>query len=180
MVSADRLHTEEEIPDGFEDPEKDHAPLGNAAAMRWWALSLNALLLGVWLGGWTLFAFVVAPVAFRTLPSSADAGKLVGPVLDFLHIYGIAAGIGMSGLAAFARQSWTRVLLPLVLAGICAASQFGVTGAIDEIRPAAFGAGSSAEAAARFSQLHELSRLLYGITGAGLVILTVIWARRDS
>jgi len=166
--------------DGFEDLENLRVPHGNATAMNWWALSLNSLLLGIWLGGWTLFAFVVAPIAFQTLPSSADAGKLVGPVLDFLHIYGVAAGIGMSCLAAFGQQTRLRVLLPLVLAGICAASQFGVTGAIDEIRPAAFGTAATAEAAARFSQLHELSRLLYGITGGGLIVLTVIWARRDA
>ena len=148
--------------------------------MSWLARSLNALVLGVWLGSWALFAFVVAPVAFRTLPSSADAGKLVGPVLDFLHLYGIAAGLGMSCLAALGRQPWIRVLLPLVLATICAISQFAVTGAIDEVRPTAFGAESTAEAAAQFSRLHELSRLLYGITGAGVVVLTVIWARREN
>ena len=148
--------------------------------MNWWALALNSLLLGVWLGGWTLFAFVVAPIAFRTLASSADAGRLVGPVLDFLHIYGMVAGVSMACLAAFGRQTRLRILLPLVLAGICAASQFGVTGAIDEILPAAFGAGATADAAARFSQLHELSRLLYSVTGGGLIVLTVIWARRDA
>ena len=85
----------------------------------------------------------------------------------------------MAFLAALGRQTRIRVVLPLLLACICATSQFAVTGAIDEVRPAAFGTDASAEAAARFSQLHELSRLLYGITGAGLVVLTVLWARRE-
>ena len=148
--------------------------------MNWWALALNSLLLGVWLGGWTLFAFVVAPIAFRTLASSADAGRLVGPVLDFLHIYGMVAGVSMACLAAFGRQTRLRILLPLVLAGICATSQFGVTGAIDEIRPAAFGAGARGGGAACFPHPPRLSGFRRGRPGGGVSFLTVIGARRDA
>lgn len=145
--------------------------------MSWWTRGLNALLLGTWLGAWVLFAFVVAPTAFRTLPSSSQAGKLVGPVLDTLHVYGVVAGVVMAALAAAGRQGWLRIALPLGLAAICAFSQFGVTGGIDAIRPEAFGPDATGEAAARFSQLHQFSRMLYAVTGAGLVVLTVLWAR---
>ena len=40
------------------------------------------LLLGTWIGSWLLFALVVAPTAFRVLPSTHVAGTLVAPVLD--------------------------------------------------------------------------------------------------
>lgn len=148
--------------------------------MSWWARALNALLLGTWLGGWVLFAFVVAPVAFKTLASASEAGRLIGPILDSLHLYGVGAGVAMAGLAALGRQNRLRVVLPLCLAAICAVSQFGITSAIDAIRPSAFGIDATAEAAARFSQLHELSRFVYGIIGAGLIVLTAAWARRES
>ena len=49
------------------------------------------LLLGGWLGAWCLFAFAVAPTAFRSLPAEA-AGSVVGPVIAVLHLYGGVAG----------------------------------------------------------------------------------------
>ena len=142
--------------------------------------SLHRLVLGTWLGSWILFGLVVAPTAFRVLPGSNVAGQLVGPILDTLHLSGIGAGLVLALLAAIGRQGWFRVALPLLLAAICAASQFGVTASIDSIRPEAFGPNANAEAAARFSQLHQLSRTLYGLTGLGLILLTLLPERRSS
>ena len=125
------------------------------------ALALRAtlwLVLGSWLGAWLLFAVGVAPTAFRVLPSSEIAGSLVGPLLRLLHLSGIAAGLGLACLTAVLGRSRMLIVLPLVLAGLCALSEFWITASIAVIRPEAFGVGATAEAAARFSSLHTASR----------------------
>ena len=142
--------------------------------------SLYRLILGTWLGAWILFAFVVAPTAFRVLPGSEVAGQLVGPILDTLHLSGIGAGVALAVLAGLGRQGSLRLGLPLLLAVICAVSQFGITAAIDAVRPEAFGPNANAEAAASFAQLHEWSRNLYGLTGVGLIVLILLPERRSS
>ena len=139
------------------------------------------LVLGGWLGAWALFAFGVAPTAFRVLPSSEVAGSLIAPLLRELHLYGIAAGLGLCALApALGRGSRVLVLLPIALAGLCAFSEFWVTASIGVVRPEAFGEGSMAEAAARFSTLHATSRAIYSVVGLGLIALTILHARADA
>jgi len=145
--------------------------------MNRWLRGLHHLLLGTWLGSWVLFAFVVAPTAFRVLPSATAAGQLVGPILDTLHVAGIVAGLALALVALGSRQGTLRIALPLVLAAICAASQFGVTAAIDQVRPVAFGPGATARGAERFSELHQLSQILYFATGVGLILLTLLSER---
>ena len=49
-------------------------------------------LLGIWIGGLLLFSVVVAPTAFSALPGPDLAGKIVGPVLRSLNLYGMVAG----------------------------------------------------------------------------------------
>jgi hypothetical protein len=138
------------------------------------------LLLGGWLGAWALFAFVVAPTAFQVLPSQSSAGALVGPVLAALHNYGIAAGLGLSALAMLLRRGPILWLLPLCLALLCAISEYGVTPAIAEVRPKSFGARQEPEAAARFSRLHQTSRLLYGCVGLGVLGLVGLHVFAES
>ena len=138
------------------------------------------LVLGIWTGGWFLFALVVAPTAFRVLPSSQAAGQLVGPVLATLHVYGLAAGLILAAVSlALGRSLWI-IGLALLLAAICGFSEFGVTSAIDAVRPAAFGPNAETAAAAEFARLHETSRTLFGLVGAGLVALTVLQTRADA
>ena len=47
------------------------------------ALRLFAMV--AWVGGLIFFAFVVAPVAFHSLPSTHEAGIVVGGTLRVLH-----------------------------------------------------------------------------------------------
>lgn len=138
------------------------------------------LVLGIWTGAWFLFALVVAPTAFRVLPSSQAAGQLVGPVLATLHVYGLVAGLILAALSLALRRGPWIIGLALVMAALCGFSEFGVTSAIDAVRPTAFGPNANAAAAAEFSRLHETSRALFGLVGLGLVILTVLQARADS
>ncbi len=51
------------------------------------------LVLAAWFGGIAVFSFLVAPAAFRVLPSQQLAGDLVGAVLSKLYITGTFAGV---------------------------------------------------------------------------------------
>jgi hypothetical protein len=137
-------------------------------------------LLGGWTGAWALFAFVVARVAFEVLPTTELAGRIVGPVLAALHLYGAAAGVALAVLAwALARRPIT-IALPLALAALCLVSHFGVTAAIESIRDLVFGPGGSADLAARFQLLHRLSMGIYTIVGLGAYALLWLHVRADA
>ena len=138
------------------------------------------LLLGGWVGAWLLFGLVVAPTAFRVLPSTRMAGTLVGPVLTALHLFGAVAGPLLAGIArALHRPAWT-VALPALMGLTCLASQLGISAAIEGIRDLAFGPGGSPEIAARFRTLHQLSMTLF--VAVGLAALALAWghARSDA
>ena len=136
--------------------------------------------LGGWIGALTMFAFGVAPLAFTVLPSTELAAELVGPLLMGLNLYGIAAGIGLAVLAAALERGRALVALPLALAAVCAVSEFWITVGIGEVRPEAFGAAANAAAATRFAQLHQISRVLYGLVALGALICAVLHARADG
>ena len=140
---------------------------GLLRALRW-------LLLGGWLGSWALFALVIAPTAFSVLPSGEAAGALVGPVLRTLHLYGLVAGLALFAIAFALRERPLLKLLPAAMALVCAVSEFGVSAAISEIRPSLFGPETPCDAAGQFSQLHLLSRVLFGAVLAGVAVLTVL------
>jgi len=137
-------------------------------------LAARWLTLGGWLGSWALFAFVIAPTAFRVLPSGEVAGALVAPVLRTLHLYGLFAGCVLFAIAFAFREGTLRIGLPALLALLCAITEFGVTGAITDIRPSTFGPGTPEGAAERFSQLHMVSRALFGVILGGVAWLSVL------
>ena len=145
-----------------------------------WLRSALWILLGWWLGGWALFAFVVAPFAFGRLPSTQVAGQLVGPVLGVLHLYGAAAGVAMAALAWGLARRGAALWLPLAMSALCLASHFGVTAEIARIRDLVFGPGGSPEIALRFQHLHRASMLIY--TAVGLAGYALVWihARADA
>ena len=142
--------------------------------------SLLWLLLGGWVGSWALFGLVVAPTAFRVLPSTAVAGTLVGPVLTVLHLYGAIAGCGLGLLAWLLGRGRLRVALPLVLMVACLYNQFGVSAEIAEIRDGVFGPEGSAALAARWNQLHRLSIGIFEAVSAATLWLLVLHSRSDS
>ncbi len=142
--------------------------------------SLLWLLLGGWVGSWSLFGLVIAPTAFRVLPSAEMAGTLVGPVLTSLHLYGAIAGAALALLAWAMGRGRLRVALPLLLAAACLYSQFGVSGEIAEIRDLAFGPEGSAEVAARWNLLHRISVGIFRVVSAGALWLVVLHAGSDA
>ena len=147
------------------------------------ATSLRAalwLLLGGWLGAWALFAFVIAPNAFRVLPSTQVAGQLVAPVLTALHLYGVAAGIALAALAWALTRTGVSLWLPLAMSALCFVSHFGVTAQIEAIRPLVFGPSGTPDLAARFQRLHGISMGIYTTVGAAGLALVAIHARADA
>src|SRR5665213_2201111 len=54
--------------------------------------ALRLLTLVVWVGGLIFFAFVLAPTVFRVLPSTHEAGTVVGATLRLLNQLGHACG----------------------------------------------------------------------------------------
>jgi hypothetical protein len=145
-----------------------------------WLRGTSWLLLGGWVGAWVLFAFVVAPTAFRVLPSTHAAGQLVGPVLGALHVYGAVAGVALALASWGLNRTGPCVWLPLVMSALCLASQFGVTAQIEAVRPLVFGPEGSPEMAARFQLLHRLSMGIYTAVGIAGFLLVALHARADA
>jgi uncharacterized membrane protein len=54
---------------------------------------LRLLSMVVWVGGLIFFAFVLAPVAFSVLPSTHEAGTVVGATLRVLNVLGDVCGL---------------------------------------------------------------------------------------
>ena len=138
------------------------------------------LLLGGWVGSWGCFGLVVAPVAFRVLPTTELAGELVGPVLAALHLYGLGAGLALAPLARALGRSPLLMLLPLVMAAACAFTHFWLSARIAAIRPLAVGPEGSLEMAARFTQMHQLSMTIFVVVSAAAVVLVLLHAQADA
>lgn len=137
------------------------------------------LLLGTWIGSWLLFGAVIAPTAFRLLPSET-AGTLIGPILTVLHLYGGAAGFALAALAwAMGRSRWT-IGLPLLFGVVCLTSHFGISLPIAEIRENVYGPEGSGEVTEHFGRLHALSTSLFVGVGIGTLILLWLHAYADS
>ncbi len=154
-------------------------PDPSGASAVWLHAALWLLLAG-WLGAWILFAFVVAPTAFRVLPTTRVAGQLVGPVLTALHLYGVGAGLALAALAWGLARTGASLWIPLAMGALCLVSQFGVTAQIEAIRPLAFGPSGSPEMAARFQLLHRVSMGIYTAVGVAGFVLVAIHSRADS
>lgn len=151
-----------------------------SSLVREWALRTGAwLLLGTWVGSWLLFPWV-ALTAFRSLPSTELAGRVVGPVLTALHLYGAAAGLALALLARALRRGAWAIALPLALSALCLYSQFGVSAEIDEIRSQVFAPGGNEGAAARFNLLHRRSVGIFSAVGAGALVLIGVHSRVEG
>jgi len=137
------------------------------------------LSLGAWVGSWGFFAFVVSQVAFRVLPGNI-AGDLAGRLLQTLHFGG--AGLALAAAAsawALGRQE-TVVALPVVLAGVCVASELLLSPAVAALRPSAMGSAATEATSLRFKHLHALSLGVYLGVHLASIVLIVLNARIDA
>jgi hypothetical protein len=135
--------------------------------------------LGVWVGSWGFFAFVVSRIAFRVLPGDV-AGDLAGRLLGVLHFGGAVAGLVAAGCAfGLGRRGWV-VFLPLALALVCLFNELWVSPEVALVRPSAIGAASTQATANRFEILHRLSLGLFLAIHVVTVALLVQHARFDA
>ena len=132
-----------------------------------------------WVGGFSLFAALVAPTAFQVLPQEL-AGRMVSPILEALHIYAAGAGLALAALAQGLGRSPLLRVLPLALAGVCLYSQFGVTSRIAEVHDLAFAPEGNPAALVLWGELHSLSMTLFTVVWAGALLLVVLHARADT
>jgi hypothetical protein len=137
------------------------------------------LLLSGWIGSWAGFALLTAPTAFRVLPSMELAGRLVGPVVSALHVYGIAAGVLLALLTWSLGRGRALVALSLAAAALCAYSELRITPQIAAIRPLVFGPEGSPELAARFQLLHRISVTVFFSVGLSTLVLLAAHVRAD-
>jgi hypothetical protein len=150
------------------------------------ALRLYAMV--AWVGGLAFFAFVVAPIAFGSLPSAHEAGLVVGGTLRVLHWIGLVGGVvfclGTGWLWTRAEDS-ARVGFRrgLVLTGlmlvVTAYSQFRVLPAMEVDRALAGGEVETASlenpGRVDFERLHRLSERLEGfVLACGLGVVFVL------
>jgi hypothetical protein len=138
------------------------------------------LSLGGWIGAWLLFGLVVAPTAFRVLPSTRIAGSLIGPILEALQLFGCAAGLLLALIAWRLGRGVTRWALPLAMSAACLYSQFGLSAEIAEIQDVAWGPQGSEALVARFSHLHRLSVAIFLCVGIAALALAGLHARDDA
>ena len=133
--------------------------------------ALQWILIGGWLGSWAFFAFVTARVAFQVLAVDA-AGAIVGPTLHALHLYGLFAGIVLTGVGF--KLHWPRALIVLVvlMSCACAITEFGVTAAIEQVRPSEASSDSAPDAGATFAMLHQLSMIIFSVVLLGVFALS--------
>ena len=149
------------------------------------ALRMYAMV--AWVGGLAFFAFVVAPVAFNSLPSAHEAGIVVGGTLRVLHWIGLIGGGGfclatgwlwlwaeVPARVGFARQ----LVLTAVMLLVTAYSQFRVFPAMELGRAVAGGEVETASldkpGRVDFERLHGLSEKLEGfvlLCGLGVVFV---------
>jgi hypothetical protein len=149
------------------------------------ALRLFAMV--AWVGGLGFFAFVLAPVAFHSLPSAHEAGIVVGGTLRVLHWIGLVGGAIFyvaTGLLWLRAGVTARVefAIEMILAGMMMAgtfySQFKILPAMEVDRALAGGVVETAPVgnAGRldFERLHTLSERLEGFVffcGLGVVFV---------
>src|SRR5712691_12390995 len=95
--------------------------------------TLEFLALGLWLGSDVFLSFVVAPGAFRILPSRDQAGAMVGFALGRMHLLGVICGVVFL-LARVARtRTFASFIAPVafcvvLMIAFTVASQVGVRG----------------------------------------------------
>jgi hypothetical protein len=135
--------------------------------------------LGVWVGSWAFFAFVISRIAFQVLPGNV-AGDLAGALLAILHLGGAAAAIVAAGAAAALGRRGVFIVLPVGLALVCLISEIWITPGIAAVRPSAIGPASTVESAELFRLLHQLSIGLFLAVHLGSIVLIVLHARLDA
>ncbi len=142
--------------------------------------TIEFLCLGLWLGSDVFLSFVVAPGAFRILPSRDQAGAMVGFALGRMHLLGVGCGIVLL-LARLARtRTFASFVTPVALCVVLMiaftiASQVGISPRMTMLRVQMGSIQATAQDSpllAEFNRLHRISvSLESGVLLAGLAVL---------
>jgi hypothetical protein len=146
--------------------------------------ALEVILLAAWLGAAIVVAAVVAPAAFRVLPSRTLAGAVVGEVLPVIFIAGIVVAAISALIEPRAGGRLVVHLAPLVaMIAACIIAQFLVGPKIEAVRASIGGAVDALDAAdprrVQFGRLHAFSVLWMGIAmlGAAWALFTKVFSK---
>ncbi len=146
--------------------------------------TIEFLCLGLWLGSDVFLSFVVAPGAFRILPSRDQAGSMVGFALGRMHLLGVICGVVFL-LARVARtRTFASFIAPVALCVVLmiaftVASQVGVSPRMAVLRVQMGSIQAAAEDSpllVEFSRLHRISVSLESgvlLAGFAAIYLTV-------
>jgi hypothetical protein len=136
--------------------------------------AIELVLLAAWLGAAILVAAVVAPAAFRVLPSRSLAGALVGQVLPVIFVSGVVvAALAVVLEMRVSNGAWrVTVTAPFVAMIVaCIVAQFVIGPKIEAVRAAIGGAVDALDAAdprrVQFGKLHGFSVLWMGVAMLG-------------
>jgi len=132
--------------------------------------TLEFLGLSLWLGSDVFLSFVVAPGAFRILPSRDSAGAIVGFGLGRMHLIGVVCGIAILLARLVRTRAFASVAAP---AALCLAlmilltvvSQQAVSPKMAALRVQMGSIQATAEDSpllAEFGRLHRVSASLEG------------------
>ena len=148
--------------------------------------ALEVIMLAAWLGAAILVAAVVAPAAFRVLPTRTLAGAVVGAVLPVIFISGLVIAAIGAAIEGRAGQGLTRPLtvapfLAMIIG--CAVAQFVIGPKIEAVRAAITGAVDALDVSdprrVQFGRLHGFSVLWMGVAmlGATGALLSKVFSK---
>lgn len=144
----------------------------------------RALLLAMWVGAAVFFAAVVAPGAFRVLPSTELAGRVVGHALTWLNITGALLSFALAAYALIGtrerRHSRIEHLALWTMFAALASTEFVINRRIAHLR-AEYVIASLAvtdPVRAEFGMLHGASVIVFGIAFLAAVVALFAAIRR--
>lgn len=142
--------------------------------------ALELLGLSLWLGSDVFLSFVVAPGAFRILPSRDLAGAIVGHSLWWMHFLGVTCGVILLVARLLRTRSFASLVAPAALCVVLmmlltVVSQHAVSPKMAALRVQMGSIEATSPGSpllAEFSRLHRLSvSLESGVLLAGLAAL---------
>lgn len=150
---------------------------------------IRIALLSCWLGVMAFFSFIVAPTAFRVLPTQHLAGQVVSRSLGVAEIIGLVIGSALLLILLFSRGRKTRrFLFELIVTALMTAAMAMsrvVSGWMHDLRVQAgdglYALPASDPIRSSFDQMHKYSVGLTGFALLGaLVLILMLVARKGS
>lgn len=151
-------------------------------------LKTRIALLSCWLGVMAFFSFVVAPSAFKVLPTQHLAGQIVSRTLGVTEILGLAIGITLLVLLLTARGRKTKAFrFELIAVALMTAAMIAsrmISGRMHNLRLQAgeglYALPMSDPIRSSFDQLHQYSVGMTGFAMVVAIVLIVMLVRRND